>query len=43
MADSSELSVENGLVGHIGLVKALDGEKRANPKPNGIGDQGQTY
>jgi len=43
MVDSSELSVENGLVGNIGPVSALDSEWRAKPKPNGIGNQGQTY
>jgi hypothetical protein len=43
MANLSELSVKNGLNGHIGDVNALDGAKRPIPKPNGIGGQGQSY
>jgi len=41
MANSSELSVQNGLNAHIGHVNALDGARRPIPTLNSIGGQGQ--
>jgi hypothetical protein len=43
MANSSELSVENGLNTHIGHVNALDGAKRPIPKLNDISGHCQHY
>jgi hypothetical protein len=43
MANSSELSVENGLNAHIGNVNALDGAKRQIPKLNDISGHSQHY